>query len=205
MKNKLWLRVLSALLLAAVSLWAQKAPEPPVPAPTYHVGSRVDNLVLRDLKGGEHRLFDLGKESDLTVLMFIATQCPVSNAYNQRMVELNRDYAPRKVKFIGINSNRQEPIPEIEAHAAKNGFNFSVYKDEGNVLADLFGASVTPEIYVFDKSWTMRYHGRIDDNKELDKMTTRDLRNVMDSLLAGAPPPVTETKAFGCTIKRVKK
>lgn len=58
MKYKLWLPVLSALLLAVISLWAQKAPEPPVPAPTYHMGSRVDNLALRDLKGVEHRLFD---------------------------------------------------------------------------------------------------------------------------------------------------
>lgn len=196
---------LLAFLLIPIFVWAQKAPEPAVPAPGVRLGGKVDNLVLRDLKGGEHRLFDLGKGGEVTVLMFIATQCPISNDYNPRMVELDRDYAPRKVRLIAINPNRQESIPEVEAHAAKHGFTFTVYKDEGNVLADLFGASVTPEVYVFDKSWTLRYHGRIDDSRPVEKVTTRDLRNALDALLAGGQPPVTETKAFGCTIKRVKK
>ncbi len=186
-------------------LSAQKPPDVAVPAPTFRVGGKVDNLALRDLKGGDHNLFDLGKGSPVRVLLFIATQCPVSNAYNERMVELDRDYVPRNVKFIAINSNRQESVPEVESHAAKHGFTFTVYKDEGNVLADLFGASVTPEIYVFDKNWTMRYHGRIDDSQPVEKVTTRDLRTALDAVLAGGEPPVTETKAFGCTIKRVKK
>lgn len=137
--------------------------------------------------------------------MFIATQCPISNDYNQRMAALDRDYSAKGVRFIGINANRQESIPEVAEHAAKHGFGFTVYKDENNVIADLFGASVTPEVYVFDTSWTLRYHGRIDDSRPVAKVTVSDLRNALDALFEGRQAPVAETKAFGCTIKRVKK
>jgi len=194
--------VAAVLAVGSVAYFAQNGGPP---APTFRVGGKVDNLTLRDLKGQSSQLRDLGRDSKITALMFIATQCPVSNDYNQRMVALHRDYASKGVKFLAINSNRQELVPEVAEHAARNGFAFPLFKDENNVLADLFGASVTPEIYVFDNTWTMRYHGRIDDSRPMDKVTVSDLRNSLDALLDGRQVPVAETKAFGCTIKRVKK
>jgi thiol-disulfide isomerase/thioredoxin len=200
---KRWVATTLALLLLLGLTGCFFAQE--VPPPTFKPGSKVDNITLRDLKGGSHKLYDLGRDGKLTVIMFIATQCPVSNAYNQRMVALDRDYAGKGVKFLAVNSNRQESVREVADHAAKNGFAFPVFKDENNVVADLFGASVTPETYVLDETWTMRYHGRIDNSQDAAKVGTSDLRNVLEVLLAGKSAPVTETKAFGCTIKRVKK
>ena len=204
---KRWIAV-GALLFAVLFFGlrvAYFAQNPGPPPPTFKLGGKVDNFALRDLKGQSFQFYDVGRGSKATVVMFIATQCPISNDYNPRMAALDREYSAKGIKFIGINSNRQEPIPEVAEHAAKNGFGFTVYKDENNVVADLFGASFTPEVYVFDTGWVMRYHGRIDDSRQPEKVTVSDLRNALEALLAGKDVPVQETKAFGCTIKRVKK
>lgn len=138
------------------------------------------------------------------VLMFMSTQCPVSNAYNTRMASLSTEYAAKGVAFVGLNANKQEGVAEIAQHAKEHGFSFPILKDEKNVKADSFGAQVTPEIYVYDPSWKLRYHGRIDDSQKGDKVGSPDLRNALDALLAGREVPTTETKAFGCSIKRVE-
>ena len=128
---KRWILVgatlVAMLLFGAVFYFAQN-PGPPPPA--FKLGGRVDNVTLRDLKGQSFQLYDLGRDSKLTVLMFISTQCPISNDYNQRMVALDRDYSPKGVKFLALNSNKQESIPEIAEHASRNGFAFPLFKDE---------------------------------------------------------------------------
>jgi peroxiredoxin len=136
--------------------------------------------------------------------MFISVQCPVSNSYNERMNALYRDYASKGVKFIAINANRTEPAPAVLEHARAHNFAFSVYKDENNVVADQFGATVTPETYVIDSTGTIRYHGSIDDSMNEARVTTHRLRAAIDAVLAGKEPPQLETKAFGCSIKRVR-
>ena len=73
------------------------------------------------------------------------------------------------------------------------------------MVADRFDAQVTPESYVIDSSGVLRYHGSIDDEMNAARVHTQRLRLALDALLAGKPLPATETKAFGCTIKRVRK
>jgi peroxiredoxin len=108
------------------------------------------------------------------------------------------------VRFVGINSNVIEPVEEVAAHAKQNGFPFPVLKDEGNKIADHFDAQFTPEIFVLDAKGVLRYHGRIDDSQNPANITSHDLRDALDALLAGKNPPRAETKAFGCTIKRAR-
>lgn len=169
---------------------------------TSETKKKVENFTLEDYNGVKHSLTDF-KSSKAIVLMFIATQCPISNAYNERMVELNKDYASKGVVFVGINSNKQESIEEIKDHAKKNGFTFVVPKDKNNVIADRFNASVTPEIFVLNGNLEILYHGRIDDSRKQEKVSSNDLRNALDAILSGKQIGVTETKAFGCTIKRI--
>src|SRR5438128_902471 len=159
------------------------------------------------LGGTSGQTVDVGADQGrkAVVLMFIATQCPVSNAYNERMAALSREYAAKGVAFVGINSNRQESVEEIAGHAAQHGLAFPILKDVGNVQADHFGAQVTPEIYVYDPGWVLRYHGRIDDDRSGANVKSQDLRAALDAVLAGRAVPVAETKAFGCTIKRVSR
>ena len=152
-----------------------------------------------------HSLSDF-KNAKTMVLMFIATRCPVSNDYNERMAQLYRDYKEKNVVFIGINSNKQEDVEEIKKHAKENHLDFLILKDVNNIIADRFGATVTPEVFVIDpKDFKILYHGRIDNSRRLDKVKSRDLRQALDEILAGKEVTVKDTKAFGCTIKRVSK
>lgn len=162
----------------------------------------VENFTLPDYNGKMHSLEDY-KDSTAIVLMFIATQCPVSNAYNERMAQLYAHYQPRGIAFVGINSNRKEGVEEIKEHAVTKHLEFTILKDKNNVIADKLDASVTPEIYVLNPDLELLYHGRIDDSRREDKVTTRDLRKVLDDILAGRKVSITRTKAFGCTIKKI--
>jgi peroxiredoxin len=163
---------------------------------------KVQNFTLSDGKGKAHSLSDF-KDAKAIVVMFIATRCPVSNAYNQRMIDLYKDYHDKKVAFLAINSNKLEDLEEVNKHAMENGFDFPVLKDVNNIVADKFSAQVTPEIFVLNSSFDILYHGRIDDSQREGEIKSKDLRKALDQILAGKEVGLKETKAFGCTIKRV--
>jgi peroxiredoxin len=163
---------------------------------------KAENFSLKDFNGMVHSLSDY-KNSKAIVLMFIATQCPVSNAYNSRMVKLYDEFSKKDIAVIGINSNEQENVNEIKDHANKNGFKFPVLKDVNNVVADKFGAGHTPEIFVLNSNYEILYHGRIDDSRDESGVGSRDLASALNEILSGRPVSNPETKAFGCTIKRV--
>ena len=165
---------------------------------------KYKNFTLPDYDGKKYSLTDY-KDSKAIVVMFISTQCPVSNAYNERMAKIYKDYKSKGITFLGINSNNQEKIAEIKSHSKKNKFGFPVLKDKNNMIADQFEASFTPEIYVLNGKLEQLYHGRIDDSRREKDIKVSDLRNTLDEILAGKEVSVTKTKAFGCTIKRVKK
>ncbi len=184
---------LGLAVFAAAALYGQE----------FRLGSTVANFTIQDLKGDPVKFSDL--RGDLTVVVFIATQCPVSNAYNERMQALYNDYVPRGVRFIFINANSTEPAAEVAAHAASHGFSFPVYKDAGNLVADRFGAQVTPETYLIDKAGVILYHGAIDDSQNPAHIRFQGLRAALDELQAGRAVARTETKAFGCSIKRVRR
>jgi len=183
--------LLTAIMLLCSVLQADDGPK------------KVSDFTLEDYNGAKHSLTDY-KSSKAIVLMFIATQCPVSNAYNGRMVELYKDYNSKGVAFVGINSNKQESAEEVGNHSKEHGFEFTVLKDWNNVVADKLEASVTPEIYVLNSKLEVLYHGRIDDSQRENRVASKDLRVALDRILAGKAVEVTETKAFGCTIKRIK-
>lgn len=166
--------------------------------------TKIENFKLKDYNGKEHQLSDF-TNSKAIVIMFIATQCPVSNDYNTRMVEIYNDYKDKDIIFIGINSNKQESISEIKEHASKNNLEFTILKDEKNIIADKFEATVTPEIFVLNNNFEILYHGRIDDSRKIDNVKEKDLRNALNEILEGKEVSVKKTKAFGCTIKRIDK
>lgn len=162
----------------------------------------VEDFTLNNYDGKSYTLSD-AKDAKAIVIMFIATKCPVSNAYNERMVELYEDYESKGVVFLGINSNKAEDSEECEEHAEENGFQFPVLKDPNNTIADKYDAQVTPEIYVVNTKRELLYHGRIDNSQREDNVENKDLRNALDEILEGEAVTVADTKAFGCTIKRV--
>ena len=198
MKKLLSLASLAALVvLLAAPLGAVAADlKIGAPAPDFTLPNAIDGKAVA--------LKDLIAKNKAVAVLFVATKCPVSNAYNTRMAALGKEYAAKGIALVGINSNKSEPAAEVKAHAEKHGFTFAVLKDEGNRIADAYGASHTPEVFVVDPKGDLRYHGRIDENQDDPKgVKSPDLRNALDAVLAGKPVPVAQTKAFGCSIKRV--
>jgi len=171
-----------------------------VPAPPA-IGATIEDFTLPDVDSKDHSLKSLAGKNG-TVLLFIAVQCPVSNAYNERMEKLAQDYRARGINVIGINSNVKEDAAAVKAHAAEHNLTFTILKDPVNKIADKLGASVTPEAYFLDANNKLLYHGRIDNARNPEQIETSDLRNALDAALAGKAIEKTEAKAFGCTIKR---
>ncbi len=186
-----------------VALLAVAALAAPLVADAPAIGSAAPAFDLKSVDGKPFSLADAEKTNSYVVLMFIATQCPYSNGYNDRMRDMAAAYAKKGILFVGINSNNTESTEETAAHAKQHGFGFPVLKDPGNKVADLYDARRTPEVYVIGRDGKLLYHGRIDDNSnDASKVTSPDLKNALDALLAGQPIAKAETKAFGCTIKR---
>ncbi len=192
----------AALSMAAAALLLSGAVLAGDSVPASFLGKEAPAFTLADAKGAKHTLGDLGGDKG-TVIIWVSTQCPVSNAYNERMADLADAYSAKGFQFVGINSNKAEAAPEIATHAEENGFDFPILKDEKNAIADQYGASVTPEVYVLDPKGVLIYHGRIDDSQNASEVKSKDLTAALDAILAGKPVPKSESKAFGCSIKRV--
>ena len=200
MKKVAILLAFAFVIAGAVGFTSARAVEGEIPAAPA-IGSTIEDFTLPDASGTERSLKSLaGKKG--TVLLFIAVQCPVSNAYNERMEKLAQEYKAKGIAVIGINSNVKEDAAAVKAHASENNLTFTILKDPGNKIADKLGATVTPEAYFLDASNKLVYHGRIDNSRNADQIETSDLRNALDAALSGKAVEKTEAKAFGCTIKR---
>ena len=196
-----FLVLVSFVIIALAAVAGSGSSVSDLPAPPA-IGTVIDDFKLPDFDGKEHSLNSL-KGAKGTVVIFIATKCPVSNAYNDRMEKVAADYKAKGVNVIGINSNNTEPAAEVKSHAADKHLTFTILKDDGNKIADRLGATRTPEAYVLDASGKLVYHGRIDNSQKLEGIASNDLREALDELLAGKAISKTGGAAFGCTIKRV--
>ena len=201
MKERYFSLFFAAVLITGLAAVASlgRAGDGPITAPP--IGATIDDFKLPDPDGAKHSLNSLrGKNG--TVIIFIAVQCPISNAYNERMEKLAQDYQARGINVVGINANVTEPADAVKAHAQANNLTFPILKDPGNKIADRLGAQRTPEAYLLDANNKLVYHGRIDSNLHEAQVTSSDLRDAIDALLAGKPIAKTTAAAFGCTIKR---
>ena len=166
------------------------------------IGSPAPDLNLTAVDGSIHPLRSL-EQAPATLLIFLSAECPVSNDYVGRLNAIARDYAGR-VTMVGVNSNRNEAAEQVRQHAADYRLAFPVYKDPDNRLADALGISVTPQAVILDSEQRLRYRGRIDDSQRSPRVTRSDARLALDAVVAGKAVSSPETKAFGCSIKRVQ-
>jgi peroxiredoxin len=194
-----------SLLAAIAVLFTSSLAVPAARAAALKIGAPAPDFTLPAASDGKAvALKDLLGRSKAVAVVFVATKCPVSNAYNTRMAALAKEYAAKGIPLVGINSNKTEPAAEVKEHAEKHGLTFPVLKDDGNTVADAYGATHTPEVFVLNPKGNLLYHGRIDENQDDPQgVKSPDLRNALDAVLAGRPVPAAETKAFGCSIKRV--
>ena len=176
--------------------------------PGSSLGKKIAAFTLPDADG---RLVSLDgfKEKKALVIVFIGTECPINNAYMPRLEDLHRGYAPRGVQFLAINANQQDSTRRIAEHAKQFELTIPVLKDQGNHVADLFGAQRTPEAFVLDHDRVIRYCGRIDDQFGVGykraQPTRRDLALALDEVLAGKQVSQPTTAVAGCCIARAAK
>jgi peroxiredoxin len=195
MKSTTIFAFLLLIFLSAASIQASDSGD------GYKIGDRVADFTIENYDGVTYTLNSNGAKA--TVVMFLSTTCPFVQPYTDRLKSLTNEFTDKGIVFWGINSNNTESAEEVSEHKKKKEYNFPVLKDNNNIVADQFAATRTPEIFVIDNStMTLIYHGRIDDNKESDKVTSQDLQNALNQFLAGSEITVKETKAFGCSIKR---
>jgi peroxiredoxin len=165
------------------------------------IGQKIGDFTLTDTEGKKHSLASLRGEKGI-VLIFVSVQCPVSNAYNERMEKLAQDYRARGINVVGINANSTESTDDVKHHAAEHHLTFTILKDKDNKIADLLGAQHTPEAYLLDTGNKLLYHGRIDNSRNEQGVSSKDLRDAIDATLAGQPVKNAYVRAFGCSIKR---
>lgn len=161
------------------------------------VGEPAPDFVVRPLEGPAFDFAETTRAHAAVVVVFLSAVCPYSNSHERHLKELDQRFEAQNVLFIGINSNRTETLDEVAAHARKAGVSFPMMKDVGNKVADLLGARVTPEAFVFDREARLRYRGRV-----RSKIGSPELQEALEAVLAGRPVKTPVAKAFGCTIVR---
>jgi len=165
-----------------------------------NIGDKVSDFTINNYDGSS---YTLSKNSGYTVVMFWSCECPFVQPYTERISSLAKDYSSKGITFWAVNSNVTESTDRVKEHAKEKGYPFPVLKDDKSAVADLFNAQRTPEVFVINNSdMTLVYHGRIDDDKDASKVSSSDLKNALDNILAGQPVAVSTTKSFGCGVKR---
>jgi len=170
------------------------------------IGDNVVAFNLPGVDGRQHSLSEyLGKNA--VVVIFSCNHCPYVRAWEDRMVQVQADYAGKGVQLIAINANDgvkypDDSFPKMKERAREKGFNFPYLHDETQKVAQAYGAERTPEVFLFDRKGVMCYHGTIDDNYDDPKaVKTHYLRDALDAVLAGKRVSLPETRPVGCTIK----
>ena len=170
------------------------------------IGSSCPDFDLPGTDGENHSLASFAG-ADVLVVIVSCNHCPYVVAYEERIVYLSREYTGKGVRIVAINANDavrypDDGMPQMKERARQRGFDFPYLRDDSQELARALGARFTPEVFAFDRTRKLRYHGRIDDNhREPTSVRSHDLRNAIDALLNGREPAVTETQAVGCSVK----
>ncbi|CAN5634880.1 thioredoxin family protein [soil metagenome] len=174
----------------------------PEPLP---IGASAPDFDLPATDGSRLALRDISDE----VFVYVqgCNHCPMVHAYLERLQETAHTYAPRGVRFVMVNSNDAVGHPDDDFEAMRrfaddHHLAFTYLWDEDQAVAKAYRTFRTPEVLVFDGDRRLRYHGRIDDApKDPDGVSSHDLRDALDTLLAGGEVERSETWAVGCTVK----
>ena len=169
------------------------------------LGSSAPSFDLPGVDGRTHALDDYAGSRALALVQS-CNHCPYVQAWEGRMIELQREYGDRGFALVAVSSNDAEAYPEdsfeeMKARATREGFNFDYLYDEEQAVARALAAERTPEVFLFDAERRLVYHGAIDDSRDEAAVSQRYLRDAVEAVLAGREPPLAETPAVGCTVK----
>jgi peroxiredoxin len=168
-----------------------------------------DKAVPFELPGVDDRRHALADYSDKEAIavVFTCNHCPYARAWEDRLIDIQADYAGRGVQLVAISANDakkypDDSFPRMKERSEEKGFNFPYLYNESQEVARAYGAERTPEIFLFDKGGTLRYHGTVDDNCD-DPAAVRShyFIDALEAVLGGRELTITETAPVGCTIK----
>ncbi|CAN5585524.1 thioredoxin family protein [soil metagenome] len=173
---------------------------------TLSIGQSAPDFHLPGVDGKTYSLADFASAKVLLVT-FWCNHCPYVVGSEERVDQFLRDYMPRGVAMVAINSNEQEkhPLDSFEhmvTRAKEKDFPFTYVRDESQDVAKAYGGLRTPHFYAFDVTRKLQYTGRFDDNpRNPGKQTTHELRDAVDAMLSGKKPAVAVTNPIGCNVK----
>lgn len=205
-----------ALLSLAFETWAHAAD-----ITTLSPGDRAPDFDLPGIDGKNHTLAEYA-DADILAILFTCNHCPSAQGAESRVKKLVDQFADESFQLVAISPNDPESVrlnelgyslygdtlEDMKKHAKEFGFTFPyLYDGETQSVSKAYGVTATPHIYLFDKSRTLRYVGRVDDSRYGDESTikTHDARDAIQALLAGKEPPVAQTRAHGCSTKWADK
>lgn len=187
---------------------------------TLAIGSSAPDFKLKGVDGKIYSLSSF-KDSKIIVIVFTCDHCPTAQAYEDRLIQLTKDYKQRGVSIVAIMPNDPKSVQlselgytdlgdtfeEMKLRAKNKHFNFPyLFDGEHETVANAYGPIATPHVFIFDKERKLRYQGRIDDvEKPTGTPKNTDTRNAIEALLADKEVTVTTTKVFGCSIKWAEK
>jgi peroxiredoxin len=173
---------------------------------TLKIGSIAPDFNLPGIDGQNYSLshFSDGKGF---IIIFSCNHCPYVRAYENRIKKIVSDYGNKGIGLFAINSNdsdqyEDDSFDNMKIRAAEMDFNFPYLRDEEQTVAKAYGASHTPEIFLFDDQRKLVFHGKIDDEwSDESKVKSRYLQDAIEELIQGKEISVPETFTIGCTIK----
>jgi peroxiredoxin len=198
--------VLTLLLAAtATTLWLVGPSAADNPS-TAQVGKKIDNLAFTDDKGKTFNLYDL-KDRKAIAIVFLSFECPVSTSYAQVLADMATEFGKHGISFIGLTVNQEESRASVTKHAREWKLPFPVVLDKGYAAVDALKAEFTPEVFLLDGNYVLRYRGRIDNSyyarlKKNPQVTQEDLRQALSEILSGRPVANQATLPIGCPIGR---
>lgn len=170
------------------------------------IGSIAPDFKLIGVDGKSYSLSSFS-DKKILIVIFSCNHCPYVQAYEERIISMQKDFAEKGVQLVAINSNEDVNYPEdsfneMIKRSKEKKYNFPYLRDESQQVARAYGATHTPEIFLFDEQRKLRYHGKIDDNwKEPEKVKFTYLRDAINEVLEGKEVSIPETFSIGCTIK----
>jgi peroxiredoxin len=177
------------------------------PSTMLPLGTAAPDFTLPDTDGKTVSLADFKDKTALLVL-FICNHCPYVKHLRAGLAQLARDYRPRGVAIIGINSNDVTNYPEdsparMKEEAKSAGYLFPYLYDESQAVAKAYRAACTPDLYLFSQNRKLVYRGQFDDSRPGNgvPVTGKDLRAALDAVLAGKPVSPSQKASVGCNIK----
>lgn len=161
------------------------------------------------LPAANNTQISLPQQADAVVVCFLGTECPLARLYAPRLQKLADQYADKGVVFIGVVSNLQDTLAEVERFRQSNNIHFPIGMDYDQKVAESLGATRTPEVVVLDSRRAIRYQGRIDDQYlpgvVKPQASVSELVDALDAILGNEPLRITKTQSIGCLIGRPKR